>query len=244
MQGLILNRNKYIIEKSRKGILAKRAGIFVASITAIGLVLFFSLNNAYKTTVDNNIESGKSSNNVLSSDIGGRGDDDISLAQSEAGEIGSSGSSNDDNQVAIIRNSVAEKYLVTKVVDGDTIYVSGIDTRIRLIGVNTPETVSTSKPVQCFGPESSNYLKTLLLNKYVGLESDEASGDVDIYNRPLRYVYYNGENVNQKLILEGYGKEASYGTEYKYRSQFVASEKFAITNNKGLWSPNTCNGSE
>lgn len=138
--------------------------------------------------------------------------------------------------------NVPENYYVTKIVDGDTIYVSGIDTRIRLIGINTPETVKSSTPVQCYGPESSSFLSNLILGKYVGLESDYSAGDRDQYGRPLRYVYFNGENVNYKIIYEGYGYEASYGSDYKYSDDFIKAENDASANGRGLWSPTTCNG--
>lgn len=146
------------------------------------------------------------------------------------------------SKAPIPETTIPETHLVTKVVDGDTIKVDGNDVRIRLIGVNTPETVSSSKPVECYGPEASSYLSNLILGKYVGLESDSNVGDTDVYNRPLRYVYYQGENLSYKLILNGYGKEASYGNDYKYRSSFVAAESDARNNGRGLWMRNGCNG--
>lgn len=233
MRGLIINRNKYIVERSRYTTLIKRFAAFGVSLFIIGLILIFNARNIRGVT-DNEVQINTNSlsyENISEQDELETEEDDVD-------------SSLKDDEVEIIRKNITEEYLVTKVVDGDTVYVSGIDTRIRLIGVNTPETVSPSKPVQCFGPEASDYLKNLLLGKKVGLESDEASGDTDIYGRPLRYVYYNGENINQKLILEGYGKEADYGSEYKYSSEFKASQQDAISNNRGLWSPVTCNGRE
>lgn len=243
MRGLILNRNKYIVEKTKYFSTIRYASIFATILVVIGLTFLFNANNIRGTSND---AEGHISEKEQYEYVETQKENDASLNQkgTETVELKNENIAEKDEQLLIVNNSIQENYFVTKVVDGDTIYVSGIKTRIRLIGVNTPETVSSSKPIECFGPEASNYLESLLLNKYVGLESDAAAGDLDGYGRPLRYVYYNGENINQKLILEGYGKEASYGSEYKYRTQFVESEKSAIANNKGLWSPDTCNGLE
>lgn len=135
---------------------------------------------------------------------------------------------------------------VTKVTDGDTIHADGgvgcPSERIRLIGVDTPETVSVSKPVQCYGPEASEYTNQLL-GQAVYIEGDNSQGDLDIYGRPLRYIYTSaGENWNMKLILEGYGKEYTFHTAYKYQSQFKLAQQIAQNNGNGLWSQSNCNG--
>ena len=242
MKGLILDRKKYIIERSEYYSNTRRMYSFVGAILIIAVITILSLVNIGKTNskVDN---TDKNINDVSVQLIEGeeRKNSDISKVQSESKDE-QINSEQKRTGVAIIKKDIPENYYVTKVVDGDTIYVSGIKTRIRLIGINTPETVSSSEPIQCYGPEASNYLTNLILGKNVGLESDVNSGDVDKYGRPLRYVYFNGENVNQRILLEGYGKEANYGSEYKYRSQFMEAEKDARIKNKGLWSPRTCDG--
>jgi len=65
--------------------------------------------------------------------------------------------------------SKATAHRVVRVIDGDTIVVSidGKDTRVRLIGVDTPETVHPRKPVERFGREASNFTKGLLEGKSV-----------------------------------------------------------------------------
>ena len=141
-------------------------------------------------------------------------------------------------------NFLQKTYPVTKVVDGDTIWVNidGADTKIRFIGVNTPETVSTSSPVQCYGPESSNYTKSMLAGKYVALEADNTQGDKDKYGRLLRYVYIDDRNLNLLLIKNGYGFEYTYSNPYKYQDLFMEAENDAKNNLRGLWSPSACNG--
>lgn len=75
-------------------------------------------------------------------------------------------------------------YTVTRVVDGDTIWVDrrGMNEKIRLIGVDTPELYDPRKPVQCFGQEASDYTKALL-GQQVYLEPDPSQDSVDKYGR-------------------------------------------------------------
>ena len=134
-------------------------------------------------------------------------------------------------------------YKVTSVVDGDTIKVSidGKIESIRLIGIDTPETVDPRKPVQCFGLEASNKAKEVLTNKKVLLESDSTQDDRDKYNRLLRYVFLeDGSNFNKMMIAEGYAHEYTYNSPYKYQAEFKQAEKEARENKKGLWADNVC----
>jgi len=134
---------------------------------------------------------------------------------------------------------------VNRVIDGDTIEVilNGQKKKVRLIGINTPETVDPRRPVQCFGKEASNYAKQLLTGKTVYLESDPTQGDLDKYKRLLRYVWLDGEtNVNKAMIADGYAYEYTYNTPYKYQVEFKAAQKEAEDANRGLWSPTACAG--
>lgn len=173
---------------------------------------------------------------------------------------------------ASLSASDAPLYKVTRVVDGDTIVVNinGQDEKIRLIGVNTPESVDPRRPVECFGKEASNYTKSLLENQSVILESDPTQGDTDKYGRLLRYVLLPGPittptqfpspttqpaaptststtanqvstvNINLKLIQDGYAHEYTYNKPYKYQKQFKQAQKEAEITQKGLWSDTTC----
>lgn len=134
---------------------------------------------------------------------------------------------------------------VVKVVDGDTVDVdiNGKTERLRLIGLDTPETVDPRKPVQCFGLEASNKAKELLGGKTVKLEGDPSQGERDKYGRLLRYVYLpDGQLFNKLMIADGYAFEYTYNTSYRYQKDFQDAEKNARENNKGLWSPSACNG--
>jgi endonuclease YncB( thermonuclease family) len=132
-------------------------------------------------------------------------------------------------------------YLVTNVVDGDTIDVNinGEIKRIRLIGIDAPE-VSEN---ECYNNESFEKAKELLLNKKVSLEADSSQDDKDIYNRLLRYVFLeDGTNFNLYMIKDGYAIEYTYDKAYKYQNEFKAAQDSAKTGNKGLWNTSTCSG--
>ena len=134
-------------------------------------------------------------------------------------------------------------YTVIQVVDGDTIKVSmdDIKTTIRLIGLDTPETVDPRKPVQCFGKEATNKMLELLHNKIALLEEDKSQGDKDKYGRLLRYVFLPDEtNVNKTLIQEGYAYEYTYDLPYKYQDAFKKAQISARESKRGLWADNAC----
>jgi micrococcal nuclease len=147
--------------------------------------------------------------------------------------------------VPVGTNSQFQYYAVTSVVDGDTIKVNvnGTVETLRLIGMDTPETVDPRKPVQCFGNEASNKAKELLVGTKVHLEKDPTQGELDKYGRTLAYIYReDGLFYNKHMIEQGYAHEYTYKTPYKYQAEFKASQKSAQENLSGLWSPTTCNG--
>lgn len=141
-------------------------------------------------------------------------------------------------------NNIRE-YSVIRVIDGDTIVVdmNGHDETVRLIGVNTPETVDPRKPVQCFGREASDFLKTMLpAGTKVGLVSDPTQSNRDKYGRLLRYAYLGDVLVDEEIISAGYGFEYTYDIPYKFQKKFKASENYAREGSLGLWATATCNG--
>lgn len=143
------------------------------------------------------------------------------------------------------KNTIGYYYSVTKVTDGDTIQVDmdGTIEKVRLIGINTPETVDPRNPVQCFGKESSDRMKDLVEGKIVRLEFDESQDVRDTYGRLLAYVYLEGgEMVNRKMIAEGYAYEYTYLNPYKYHTEFRQLQNIARLSSRGLWSADTCNG--
>ena len=147
--------------------------------------------------------------------------------------------------VANARSNKDEKdyYLVTKVVDGDTIDVLiGTTTqRIRLIGVNTPEIVDPRKPVECFGREASQKAREFLDNKIVYLEPDDTQDNHDKYGRLLRYVWRaDGLFYNLEIIKQGYAYEYTYFTPYQYQAEFKQAQAYAREHKLGLWAEDVC----
>lgn len=127
--------------------------------------------------------------------------------------------------------------VVTKVIDGDTIEIATGE-RVRYIGVDTPETVDTRRPVGCFGKEASNKNKELVEGKRVILEADIE--DKDKYGRLLRYVYLPIESgqllfIDDYLIREGFGKLLLIPPDVKYKEQFTQAQMQARQNKRGLW---------
>ena len=126
----------------------------------------------------------------------------------------------------------AAAQLVERVVDGDTIIVRGVG-RVRLIGVDTPETVDPRRPVEFFGREASAFTKRLLEGKRVRLEYDWER--TDRYGRTLAYVYLpDGVFANAEIIRRGYG-HAYTRFPFKYLDRFRALEREARTARRGLW---------
>lgn len=134
-------------------------------------------------------------------------------------------------------------YSVTKVVDGDTITISinGTLETLRLIGINTPETVDPRKPVECFGKKASDKAKVMLVGKKVRIEKDPTQGERDKYARLLAYVFLeDGTFFNKYMIAEGYAYEYTYNLPYKYQAEFKEAQRNAQAAQKGLWAPGVC----
>jgi len=134
-------------------------------------------------------------------------------------------------------------YSVIKVVDGDTlsIDIDGQKETLRLIGIDTPETVHPSKPVECFGKEASAKAKEILTGQSIRIEKDTTQGDLDKYGRLLVYVFLkDGTNFNKMMIEQGFAYEYTYNLPYKYQQEFKIAEQTAREQKIGLWADNVC----
>ncbi len=133
-----------------------------------------------------------------------------------------------------------EKANVLRVIDGDTIEVvlEGSSNKVRLIGIDTPETVDPRRPVGCFGKEASNEAKRLIEGKTVYLEKDIS--ETDKYNRLLRYVYLKlGDGqllfINDYLVRQGFGFASTFPPDVKYSERLTKAQEEARENLRGLW---------
>jgi micrococcal nuclease len=142
---------------------------------------------------------------------------------------------------------------IERVVDGDTVEVRitersdgpgagraeiGETYSVRLIGIDTPESVKPGSPVECFGREASAATTALLEGQTVTLVKDVE--ETDSYERLLRYVYLGEEMANARLVLNGYANAYTYPPNIRHASFFVDLERQARNNGRGLWSTDTC----
>lgn len=131
-------------------------------------------------------------------------------------------------------------FTVTKVVDGDTIYIDVPDgednhTRIRLWGVDTPETKHPAKGVMYFGPEAAEFTTNLALGKRVTVYLDEGNNTRGNFGRLLAYVKLpDGKFLNEVLLKEGF---AYADTRFRHSSfyKYKQLESAAKNAKKGLW---------
>lgn len=125
--------------------------------------------------------------------------------------------------------------LIERVIDGDTIVV-GDGERVRLIGIDTPETKDPREPVGCFGREASSYTDDLLpAGTAVRLAYDVER--TDRYGRTLAYVYRasDGLFVNAALVRDGYAYAYTYPPNVAHSEEFVALQREAREADRGLW---------
>ena len=119
-------------------------------------------------------------------------------------------------------------------IDGDTLVLDGGE-RVRLIGVDTPETVHPSRPVEYFGEEASDFTRRMVESQQVYLEYEQGSPTRGRYDRTLDYVYLqDGTLLNEGLIEQGYGH--AY-TRYPFSmDEFRKARREARAAGRGLWS--------
>jgi micrococcal nuclease len=129
-----------------------------------------------------------------------------------------------------------EPAVVTRTVDGDTIHVTlhGRDLDVRLIGIDTPETVDPSQPVQCYGEQASMFTHRSLTGKTVRLEFDVERHDR--YGRTLAYVWLRGHLFNRRLVAAGYAVVDTFPPNVRYLDVFTATQREAQHHDRGLWS--------
>jgi micrococcal nuclease len=126
-----------------------------------------------------------------------------------------------------------ESYRVQRVVDGDTLVLAD-GTRVRLLGVDTPETKHPDIPPEPLGAEASEFTRRHIEGRTVTLQFDRERRDR--YHRVLAYVYLDDWMLNEELIRAGFSRAETrfpYSTAMKRR--FRTAEKEARENNRGLW---------
>lgn len=135
-------------------------------------------------------------------------------------------------------NASPNSATVKRVVDGDTIEIAigGKTERVRLIGVDTPETKHPTKGVECFGPEASAYTEQLL-PEGTALRVERDVEARDKYGRLLLYVYIADSKVfvNFDLVMNGYARPMVFEPNTAHKADFAQAATQAELRNVGLW---------
>jgi endonuclease YncB( thermonuclease family) len=133
-----------------------------------------------------------------------------------------------------------ESAKIMRVVDGDTVELED-GRRVRLLNLDTPETVKPNTPVKCYGKEASDFSKKYLTDKVVQLVADKEANDK--YGRALRMIYLEGkdtskpeESFNAELIRNGFGKVVVYNPNKTFEKPLRQLEQEAKDKNIGVWS--------
>lgn len=144
---------------------------------------------------------------------------------------------------------------VRRVVDGDTLEVevmeitpgpgaggttAGHTYRVRLTGIDTPESVRPGTPIECFAKEAAAATAALLEGHRVTMVKDVE--DTDRFDRLLRYVYLGEEMANARLVVNGYANVYTYPPNVRWSELFVQLQREAREGDRGLWSPESCGG--
>lgn len=138
------------------------------------------------------------------------------------------------DQVESVENEMSR---VMRVVDGDTLVIETGET-VRLIGIDTPESVAPRGIVECLGKESATFLRELVEGKTVTLERDVS--ERDRYGRLLRYVFLDGVLVNETLVLVGYARAVRYPPDTGRADQLERAEQVAREKGRGIFDLKLC----
>jgi micrococcal nuclease len=165
------------------------------------------------------------------------------------GKTANSGVAATSTGIAVVNVGVSTSTnaTVVDVVDGDTIDAQIDDTpdrvyRVRLLGVNTPETVDPGRPVQCYGKEASSFAKKTLGGQRIKLEGDPEADEYDKYGRLLRNIYLaDGTDFNAELVSQGYAQAyVSFPQNADRKAELRRLESEAKEAKRGVWDPAVC----
>ncbi len=126
--------------------------------------------------------------------------------------------------------------------DGDTLIAtrSGERIRVRLLGIDTPESVHPSRPVECFGPEASVFAKEILDNQSIALEFDPNQPRQDRFDRTLAYIWFEESPgtwsmFNLQALEEGFAERYRDTDNLLWQAELASAERSARSADAGLW---------
>ena len=129
---------------------------------------------------------------------------------------------------------VSGVYQVEYVYDGDTLLLT-TGQRVRLIGVDTPETVKRDHPIEPFGPEATTFTRAFVADGQVRLDFDRER--LDRYGRWLAYVWVGDRMLNEELLRAGLARfEPQYHYSETMKRRFRIAQENAQSARRGIWS--------
>ena len=127
-------------------------------------------------------------------------------------------------------------------VDGDTLEVSDLTHksiyRVRIIGINAPESVDPHRSPECFGKEASMYLGQLFeKGTRLRLQHDFSQDYLDVFGRSLAYIEHDGEDIGLKILSNGYAYEYTWNMNNPYERQmaYKGAEGISKRSKVGIW---------
>ena len=222
-------------------------------ITFFSGILWIAGDTSQPITDNSNVETTLSQTNEQSEAVPAKTTDTVSIGEETQNNDEATSQSivetntTDTNSTPVAPTESSSTYGVVEVVDGDTVKLSinGTVETVRLIGIDTPESVHPTEPVECFGVEASDRAKQLLSDKQVEFETDSSQDTRDRYGRLLGYIILpDGRNFNKVMIEDGYAYEYTYDKPYKYQAEFKAAQSSAEANQHGLWAAGACESPE
>jgi micrococcal nuclease len=128
-------------------------------------------------------------------------------------------------------------YEVSRVVDGDTLLLKKDRLRVRLQGVDTPETVKEGAPVEVWGPEATAYTDRFIREAGNRVDITVDGEGVDQYGRHLAFVWHDGRLLNEELIVEGFARaKLEYDYSQKMKDRLRSAQEKARRETRGIWS--------
>lgn len=131
-----------------------------------------------------------------------------------------------------------ETVKLSKCVDGDTFraIINDKEYTIRMLAIDTPESVKANTDIEYYGKESSEYTCKKLTNaKKIELEYDEKSDKFDKYDRLLAWVFIDNKLLQEELVEKGYAKVAYMYNDYKYNDSLKEKQELASAKEIGIW---------
>ena len=129
------------------------------------------------------------------------------------------------------------EYRVLRVIDGDTLLLEHARTRVRLQGIDTPETVKEHTPVEEWGPEATQYTRRFVQDADGRVQIEIDGEAVDRYGRQLVFVWYQNRMLNEELVREGLARaKLAYDYSEEKKQRLRKAEDEAQIAGRGIWS--------